>query len=133
MDRFKIGIIIVDEQISFAHRNLSAAVESLKALGCVEQDIAVRHAPKLFGVTAVTQIFAEYTDVDAVAVLAENDGSPEYAAMLYGVTKLQISWNMPVTIGDCTAAADAVEMVSTQNEMEAAAPESAAPDKKSIN
>ena len=65
--------------------------------------------------------------------LAENDGSPEYAAMLYGVTKLQISWNMPVTIGDCTAAADAVEMVSTQNEMEAAAPESAAPDKKSIN
>ena len=75
MDRFKIGIIIVDEQISFAHRNLSAAVESLKALGCVEQDIAVRHAPKLFGVTAVTQFFAEYTDVDAVAVLAENDST----------------------------------------------------------
>ena len=49
----------MDEQISFAHRNLSAAVESLKALGCVEQDIAVRHAPKLFGVTAVTKFFAE--------------------------------------------------------------------------
>lgn len=133
MERLRIGIIIVDEQISFAHRNLSAAIESLKALGCVEQEMSVRHAPKLFDVTTITQFFAEYTDVDAVVVLVENDGSPEYSAMLYGVTKLIISWNMPVAVGDCTAAADAVDMVNTQNEMEAAAPESTKPDKKSIN
>ncbi len=123
----------MDEQINFAHRNLSAAIESLRALGCVEQDISVRHAPKVFDVTTITQFFAEYTDVDAVAVLAENDGSSEYSAMLYGITKLIISWNMPVAVGDCTAASDAVEMVNVQNEMEAAAPENAKPDKKSIN
>ncbi len=128
----KIGIVIVDEQLSFAHRNLTAAVESLKALGCMDKDILVRHTPKVFGVTVATQFFAEYTDVDAVVVLAENDGTPEYSAMLYGVTKLQISWNMPVAIGDCTAASDAVDMVNTQTEMEAEAPEQA-PDKKSIN
>lgn len=128
----KIGIVIVDEQLSFAHRNLTAAIESLKALGCMDKDILVRHTPKVFGVTVATQFFAEYTDVDAVVVLAENDGTPEYSAMLYGVTKLQISWNMPVAIGDCTAASDAVDMVNTQTEMEAEAPEQA-PDKKSIN
>lgn len=129
----KVGIVIVDEQLSFAHRNLSAAIESLKALGCAEQDILVRHTPKVFGITVATQFFAEYTDVDAVVVLAQNDGTPEYAAMLYGVTKLQITWNMPVAIGDCTAASDAVEMVTTQSEMEAEAPEHTTPDKKSIN
>lgn len=128
----KIGIVIVDEQLSFAHRNLTAAIESMKALGCMDKDILVRHTPKVFGVTVATQFFAEYTDVDAVVVLAENDGTPEYSAMLYGVTKLQISWNMPVAIGDCTAASDAVDMVNTQVEMEAEAPEQA-PDKKSIN
>ena len=129
----RIGIVIVDEQLDFAHRNLTAAVESLKALGCIDKDIVVRHAPKVFGATIVTQFFAEYTDVDAVVVLAENDGSPEYSAMLYGVTKLQISWNMPVAVGDCTAASDVVDMVNTQNQMEAEAPENTAPDKKSIN
>ena len=129
----KFGIVIVDEQSSFAHRNLPAAVESLKALGCAEQNILVRHAPRVFNVTMMTQFFAEYTDVDAVVILAEDDSSPEYAAMLYGLTKLQIAWNMPVCIGDCTAAAEAADMVRMQNEMEAAAPEHISPDRKAIN
>ena len=48
--------------------------------------------------------------------------------------KIQIAWNMPVAIGcDSSAAADAVEMVAMQNEMEAAAPEYTAPDRMSIN
>ena len=53
--------------------------------------------------------------------------------MLYGVTKLQLSWNMPVVIGGVEVATDAVEMVRMQNEMEAAAPEHISPDRKSIN
>jgi hypothetical protein len=40
---------------------------------------------------------------------------------------------MPVCVGDCTAASEAVELVSVQNEMEAAAPENISPDRKSIN
>lgn len=129
----KFGIVIVDEQSSFAHRNLPAAVESLKALGCAEQNILVRHAPRVFNVTMMTQFFAEYTDVDAVVILTESNDTPEYQAMLDGVTKLQIAWNMPVCVGDCTAASEAVELVSVQNEMEAAAPENISPDRKSIN
>ena len=58
----KFGIVIVDEQSSFAHRNLPETVESLKALGCAEQNILVRHAPRLFNVVMTTQFFAEYTD-----------------------------------------------------------------------
>ena len=133
MERLKIGIVIVDEQTEFAQRNLAATIETLKAIGCTEQNILLRHAPRLFGVALTTQIFAEYTDVDAVVVLAENDNSPEYAAMLYGVTKLQISWNMPVLIGDCIVASEVADMVAMQNEMEAAAPEHISPDRKSIN
>lgn len=133
MERLKIGIVIVDEQTEFAQRNLAATIETLKAIGCTEQNILLRHAPRLFGVALTTQFFAEYTDVDAVVVLAENDNSPEYAALLYGVTKLQISWNMPVLIGDCIVASEVADMVAMQNEMEAAAPEHISPDRKSIN
>ena len=133
----KIGIVIVDQQLTFAHRNLAAATESLKTLGCAAEDILVRHTPRVQNVTIAAQFFAEYTDVDAVVVLVENDHTPEYAAMLYGVTKLQISWNMPIVLGDCTAASEAVaseavEIVTTQCDMEAAAPEPAT-DRKAIN
>ena len=120
----KIGIVIVDEQLSFAHR--------LKTLGCATEDILVRHTPRVQNITIAAQFFAEYTDVDAVVVLVENDNTPEYAAMLYGVTKLQISWNMPIVLGGCIAASEAVEIVTTQCDMEAAAPEPAA-DRKAIN
>lgn len=133
MAQYKVGIVIVDEQASFAHRHLAAATESLKALGCTEQSILVRHTPKVFNITLTTQFLAEYTDVDAVIILAEDDKTPAYEAMLYGITKLQIAWNMPITVGDCSAAADAIEMVALQNKMEAEAPENIAPDRKSIN
>ena len=129
----KIGVVIVDEQSSFTQLNLPAAIESLKALGCAEQNILVRCAPRIYNVTMTTQFFAEYTDVDAVVILAQSNPSPEYGAMLNGVTKLQIAWNMPVCIGDCTAASEAVEMVKMQTEMEAAAPENISPDRKAIN
>lgn len=133
MAQYKIGIVIVDEQSNFAHRNLSAAKESLKAMGCTEQNILLRHAPRVYNVTLVTQFFAEYTDVDAVIILMEPDNSPEYEAVLSGLTKLQIAWNMPITIGDCTAASEAIEMVAMQNEMEAAAPEHLSSDRKQVN
>ena len=133
MAQYKVGVIIVDEQIEFAHRNMAAVTESLKALGCTEQNILFRHAPRMFNVTLTTQFLAEYTDVDAVVILAEDDHTPAYEATLYGITKLQIAWNMPITIGDVTAAADAIEMVALQNKMEAEAPENISPDRKSIN
>ena len=127
----KIGVVVVRGCSEY----LTATVESLKALGCSEQNILVRHAPSVFNATMATQFFAEYTDVDAVVIMAhQGDSSPEYNAMLDGVTKIQIAWNMPVAIGcDSAAAADAVEMVTMQNEMEAAAPEYTAPDRMSIN
>ena len=133
MTQYKVGIIIVDEQTAFAQRHLAAATESLKALGCSEQDIVLRHSAKIFNVALTTQFLAEYTDVDAVVILAEDDNSAAYQAMLYGVTKLQIAWNMPITIGDFTAAADAIEMVELHNKMESEAPENTTPDRKSIN
>lgn len=133
MAQYRIGVVIVDEQAAFARHNLIATTESLKALGCSENNILVRHAQKLFNVTLTTQFLAEYTDVDAVVILAEDDKSSTYSAMLYGVTKLQIVWNMPITIGDFSAAAEAIEMVALQNKMEAEAPENIASDSKSVN
>lgn len=133
MAQYKVGIVIVDEQSEFAHGNLSAAKESLKAMGCVEQNILLRHAPRVYNAAMVTQFFAEYTDVDAVIILLERDNSPEYRALLDGLMKLQIAWNMPITIGNCTAASEAIEMVAMQNEMEAAAPEHLASENKQVN
>ncbi len=133
MAQYKVGVIIVDEQAAFANLNLMAATESLKALGCGESNILVREAPKIFNVTLTTQFLAEYTDVDAVVVLAEDDHTAAFEAMLYGLTKLQIAWNMPVTVGDFTAAAEAIEMVALQNKMEAEAPENITQDSRSIN
>ena len=129
----KVGIIVVDSQVQFAHENLSPLSESLKLMGCSEQNILVRHSPSVYNVPLTVQFYAEYTDVDAVIVLAENDQTAEYNSMLYGVTRLQMLWNMPVLIGGVGVAADAVEMVRMQNEMEAAAPEHISPDRKSIN
>ena len=102
-------------------------------MGCSEQNILVRHSSSVYNVPLTVQFYAEYTDVDAVIVLAENDQTAEYNSMLYGVTRLQMLWNMPVLIGGVGVAADAVEMVRMQNEMEAAAPEYNAADRKSIN
>lgn len=130
---YKIGVIIVDSQASFAHKQLSPLTESLKLMGCSEQNILLRHSPTTYNVPLTVQFFAEYTDVDAVVVMAEQEQTSQYESMLYGVTKLQLSWNMPVTIGGVEAAANAVEMVQMQNEMEAAAPEHISPDRKSIN
>ena len=129
----KVGIIVVDSQVQFAHENLSTLSESLKLMGCSEQNILVRHSPSVYNVPLTVQFYAEYTDVDAVIVLAENDQTAEYNSMLYGVTRLQMLWNMPVLIGGVGVAADAVEMVRMQNEMEAAAPEYNSADRKSIN
>lgn len=133
MENLKIGIVIVEDQYSFAQRHLSATTESLKALGCAEQNIQIRTAPDTFCVALTTQFFAEYTDVDAVIILAEVGSSKQDDAMLYGLTRLQLTWNMPVMIGDCTTAEQVVKMVRVQSEMEAAAPDYINPDHKSIN
>lgn len=133
MGELKIGIVMVEEQMSFAQRHLSATTESLKALGCAENNIKIISSPTVLNVPLTTQFFAEYTEVDAVIVLAESSPSKEYEMMLYGITRLQMTWNMPVLVGDCTAAEQAVEMVRTQSEMEAAAPDYVNTDHKSIN
>lgn len=125
--------MMVEEQMSFAQRHLSATTESLKALGCAESDIKIISSPTVLNVPLTTQFFAEYTEVDAVIVLVEPSQSREYETMLYGITRLQMTWNMPVLVGDCTAAEQAVEMVRTQSEMEAAAPDYVNTDHKSVN
>lgn len=133
MGELRIGIVMVEEQMSFAQRHLSATTESLKALGCAESDIKIISSPTVLNVPLTTQFFAEYTEVDAVIVLVEPSQSREYETMLYGITRLQMTWNMPVLVGDCTAAEQAVEMVRTQSEMEAAAPDYVNTDHKSVN
>ena len=89
MGEWRIGIVMVKEQMSFAQRHLSATTESLKALGCAESDIKIISSPTVLNVPLTTQFFAEYTEVDAVIVLVEPSQSREYETMLYGITRLQ--------------------------------------------
>ena len=37
--QLKIGVVIVDEHSTFAHNYLTATIESLRALGCTEQNM----------------------------------------------------------------------------------------------
>ena len=109
-----------------------SALTCLKQSGCADENVVVKYVPS-FQLALGALFFAEYTDVDAVIILLEPDNSPEYRALLDGLMKLQIAWNMPITIGDCTAASEAIEMVAMQNEMEAAAPEHLASENKQVN
>ena len=144
----KVGIIVVDSQAQFAHENLSPLSESLKLMGCSEQNILVRHSPSIYNVPLTVQFFAEYTDVDAVIVLGcVIQGDTRHfdfvcQSVTQGITQLMISWNMPIAFGVLTtntleqaldraggklgnkgeeAAATAIQMVALQNEMDRAA------------
>ena len=119
MAQYKIGIVIVDEQSNFAHRNLSAAKESLKAMGCTEQNILLRHAPRVYNVTLVTQFFAEYTEVDCVYI-ALPEGLEEVRERL---TELELQCRMPIgtSLRGMSDISDMIRMVRIQSEMVAKA------------
>lgn len=141
----KFGIVVSDWNDQITHALMEGAIRTLRAAGCDEQDISVRHVPGTFELSLGAQFFAEYTDVDAVIVLGcVIQGDTRHfdfvcEGVTQGVTNVMLSWNMPVTFGVLTtenlqqaldraggklgnkgdeAAETAIRMVALQIEME---------------
>lgn len=119
----KFGVLIVDEYSDFVDRHIGAMLDMLRRLGCLDNDIVVKQIPSLGDTVLGVQFFAEYTDVDGVIVVMPTEKLYAVQALLNGIVHLQMQWNMPVCIGGSERAADIVQMVSLQCEMEDEAPE----------
>ena len=146
----KFGIVVSQWNREITDSLLSGAVRTLRAAGCMEQNIQIKYVPGTFELPLGAQFFAEYTDVDAVIALGcVIQGETKHfdyvcSGATQGITQLMLNWNMPVAFGVLTtndmqqaidraggkygnkgdeAAAAAIEMVYLQNEMEDAATE----------
>ncbi len=122
----KFGVVVVREFEEFVDTHLIAAISELSDLGCAPSNIVVRTVPKLHDVVIATQFFAEYTDVDGVIILAPENRVMGMLSLMNGIVQIQLQWNMVVTIGGRETAANIVEMIAMQNEMELNAPENLA-------
>lgn len=122
----KFGVIVVREFEEFVDTHLIATISELTDQGCTPQNIVVRTVPKLHDVVIATQFFAEYTDVDGVIILAPENRVMGMLSLMNGIVQIQLQWNMVVTIGGRETAANIVEMIAMQNDMELNAPENLA-------
>lgn len=140
----KFGIVVAEWNVAITGELLKGAISTLKAAGCAEKNILVRHVPGTFELSLGAQFFAEYTDVDAIIVLGcVIQGDTRHfdfvcQGVTQGVTQLMLSWNIPIAFGVLTtdnqqqaldraggalgnkgdeAAYTAIKMVQTQIEM----------------
>ena len=141
----KFGIVVAEWNSNITEPLLLGAIRTLKANGCLDQNIVVKQVPGTFELALGAQFFAEYTDVDAVIVLGcVIQGDTRHFdfvcdGVTQGVTQLMLAWNMPVAFGVLTtnnlqqaedradgrlgnkgseAAETAIKMVALQMEME---------------
>lgn len=141
----RFGIVVSEWNEQVTGELLKGAVRTLKSAGCQEHNILVKYVPGTFELPLGAQFFAEYTDVDAVIALGcVVQGETRHfdyicSGATQGIMQLQITWNMPIAFGVLTtndmqqaldraggkhgnkgdeAAATAIRMVKTQNDME---------------
>ncbi len=143
------GIVVAEWNSDITNALLEGAIKTLTQAGCPETNIHVKYVPGTFELTMGAQLFAQYTEVDAVIAIGcvIKGDTPHFDYICQGVTQgltqLQTQWNMPVIFGVLTvnnleqaedraggkhgnkgdeAAATAVRMVQLQVEMEATSP-----------
>jgi 6,7-dimethyl-8-ribityllumazine synthase len=146
----KFGIAVAEWNEEVTTELLRGAVRTLKNAGCLEHNIVIKYVPGTFELPLAAQFFAQYTDVDAVIVLGcVIQGETRHfdficSGATQGIMQLQIAWNMPIAFGILTtndmqqaldraggshgnkgdeAAATAIKMVWTHNNMEMEADE----------
>lgn len=114
----KFGVVVTSEFSEYVEANLPIIIENLEHLGCLPQHIVVKRVPTMHDVLMGTQFFAEFTDVDGVIIVAPNNRVTGHLALMNGIVALQVQWNMVVEIGGAECAANIVDMITLQNEME---------------
>lgn len=102
------GIVVAHWNSQITGAMLEGAISTLRAAGCLEENIKVKWVPGAFELPMGAQYFAEYTSVDAVIVLGcviQGDTRHfDYVCqgVTSGVMQLQLSWSMPVAFGVLT-------------------------------
>jgi 6,7-dimethyl-8-ribityllumazine synthase len=114
----KFGILVSSEFAEYVDANLPVLVDELSRLGCRDENIVIKNVPTMHDLLIGTQLFAEFTDVDGVIILAPSNRVNGHLALMNGIVQLQTQWGMVVEIGGAECAANIVEMIELQNEME---------------
>ncbi len=141
----KFGIVVSEWNYEITGALARGSVETLKKHGVRDENIHINHVPGSFELTLGGQLFAEYTDVDAVILLGcvIQGETRHFDFICQGVTKgatdLNIKYNLPVIFGVLTtenqqqaldraggklgnkgdeAAVTAIKMVSLQKQFE---------------
>lgn len=119
----KVGIIVVREYENYGDNNLMPFIERLRELGCSEEHFVLKRVTKLLDTVIMLQYFAMYTDVDSVIILAPEERVMATPALMDAITRLELQWNMYITMGGAERADDMQAMYTTFLEMEQSAPE----------
>jgi 6,7-dimethyl-8-ribityllumazine synthase len=114
----KFGILVSSEFAEYVDANLPVLVDELSRLGCRDENIVIKNVPTMHDLLIGTQLFAEFTDVDGVIILAPSNRVNGHLALMNGIVQLQTQWGMVVENGGAECAANIVEMIELQNEME---------------
>lgn len=114
----RFGVVIVREFTEYNEANLPTLIDELTRLGCHPHNIVLKEVPTMHDLLIVTALFAEYTDVDGVILLAPSNRIMGNLSLMNGIVGLQMQWNMVVEIGGAECAENIVDMITLQNEME---------------
>lgn len=151
-DEMAFGIVVSEGNEDITELLLEGAVRTLREAGCPEMNIQIRYVPDTFDLAMAAQLFAEYTDVDAVLLIGchlRGESSPLLLqGVMQSIVQIQIQWNMPcvwsiVEADDrkaayersnrgAWAAAEAIRIVHLQIEMNTASAENAT-DRRNLN
>jgi len=106
--RMRFGIVVSDWNREITLPLLNGALKTLKKHGATDNNIVVKHVPGSFELTLGGQFLAEYDDLDAIICLGcvIQGETPHFSyicqSVTYGVTKLNLEYNIPFIFGVLT-------------------------------
>jgi len=106
--KMKFGIVVSDWNSDVTHALLEGAVKTLKKHGAKSKNIAVKHVPGSFELTAGAKLIADNTNVDAVICLGcvIRGETPHFSyicqGVTQGITQLNIIYKIPFIFGVLT-------------------------------
>ncbi len=107
-ENMSFGIVVAEWNSDITGKLLEGAVSLLKAKGCKDRDIIIKHVPGTFELTLGSQLLCEHTDVDAVIALGcvIQGETRHFDFICHGVSQglnhVALEYNTPVIFGVLT-------------------------------
>lgn len=106
--KMRFGIVVSDWNREITQALLEGAAKTLKKHGATDNNIVIKHVPGSFELTLGAQFLAEYDDLDAIICLGciIQGETPHFSyicqSVTYGITKLNLEYNIPFIFGVLT-------------------------------